>query len=226
MSLLQGPRGGPLASLAVAIGVLSAACGTAKSPAVDFSPAPREYGADAYPEVWGRWTRHDKVLHELESALEIWATYKSPEFREAFVARYAEAYRLSDEDRERLRVAQKESGAAAYEFVVTAQSASYRWNDLDKKSSAWRISLRDASGHELAPEKVTYEKVPEMYEREFFPVKTPFTRLYTVRFARPGASRQERRVTDENFVGERSGELVLRFAGPFGGADLSWRAHP
>jgi hypothetical protein len=205
---------------------LLAACVTAKSPPVNFSPAQRDYAADSYPDVYGRWTRHDRVLHELESALEIWATYKSPEFREAFVARYAEAYRLNDEDRERLRAAQKESGSVAYEFVVTAQSASYRWNDLDKKSSAWRISLRDGTGHEISPEKVTYEKVPEMYEREFYPVKTPFTRLYTVRFARPGASRPDRAASDEAFVGERSGELVLRIAGPFGGTDLTWRAAP
>jgi hypothetical protein len=201
-------------------------CATSQAPAVDFMSPPPDYGAENYPEVYERWTRHQKVLHELESALEVWATYKSRDYREAFVARYADAYRLSDAERQRIRSAQRDAETSAYEFVVTAQSAIYRWNDLDKKSSAWRISLRDGTGHELAPEKVTYEKLPEMYEREFFPVKTPFTRNYTVRFARPAPTADGHPAADDGFVGERSGELVLRIAGPFGAADLTWSAHP
>jgi hypothetical protein len=207
-----------------AVGTVLLSC-AAKVPAVDFLSPPPDYGTENYPEVYDRWTRHEKVLHELESALEVWATYKSRDYREAFVARYAEAYRLSDSERQRIRTAQKDAETGAYEFAVTAQSASYRWNDLEKKSSAWRISLRDGTGHELSPEKVTYEKLPEMYEREFFPVKTPFTRTYAVRFARPTAT-TEGRDPGDGFVGERSGLLVLRIAGPFGAADLTWSVHP
>ena len=204
-------------------GLVLLSCATSNAPAVDFSSPPPQYASNSYPEVYNRWTRHEKVLHELDSALEVWATYKSRDYREAFVARYADAYRLSDAERQRIEVAQKEAERGAYEFVVTAQSAIYRWNDLEKKGSAWRISLRDGAGHELSPEKVSYEKLPEMYEREFFPVKTPFTRTYTVRFARPTAS-EAKPGADDGFVGEPSGQLVLRIAGPFGAADLTWSA--
>lgn len=195
--------------------LLGTACGTSKPPAVDFSSVPREYRSEDYPEVYERWTRHDKVTYDVESALEMWATYKSSDFREAFVAHYAVAYSLGDADRERLRQAQSEAAAGAYEFLVTAQSANYRWNDLEKKNSPWRLSLRDRAEHELSPDAIKVEKLPDMFEREFYPVKTPFTKTYSVRFARPGSR-------DEEFVGDKSGQITLRVSGAVGRVDLTW----
>jgi hypothetical protein len=210
-----------MAAIRVLIAVTSivgVGCGSSKPPVVDFSSVPREYRSEDYPEVYERWTRHEKVLHDVESALEIWSTYKSFDFREAFVAHYAQAYSLTDADRQRLRHAQSEAAAAAYEFLVTAQSANYRWNDLEKKNSPWRVSLRDRAGHELGAEAIKVEKLPEMFEREFFPAKTPFTKTYSVRFVRPSSR-------DEDFAGDKSGMITLRFSGAVGHADLTWSEH-
>jgi hypothetical protein len=202
-------------SLVVCLGALG--CGTAKAPPVDFSSAPRSYRAEDYPGVYQRWTRHEKVTHELEAVLEVWATFKSRDFREAFVSHYASAYSLSEPDRERLRESQREAAAAGYEFMITAQSANYRWNDLEKKSSPWRVTLVDGAGHELAPDELKVEKLPDMFEREFFPVKTPFTKTYAVRFSRSGGK-------EDDFIGEQSGRIILRCAGPLGSANLEWSA--
>jgi hypothetical protein len=201
------------ASLVLLAGV---GCGTPKPPAVDFSSVPRDYSSDDYPVVYERWTRHEKVVRDTESVLEVWATFKSRDYREAFVARYAEAYALSAADRERLLQAQRELTSATYEFLVTAQSANYRWNDLEKKNSAWRITLVDGKGHEMVPDGFKVEKLPDMFERAFFPVKTPFTKTYSARFPRTSGGR------DDEFVGERTGVVILRFAGPLGHADLEW----
>jgi hypothetical protein len=195
------------------LGVLG--CGTAQPPPVDFSTRARDYGPRDYPVVYERWTRHGKVLQDIDSALEVWATYKSRDYREAFVARYGDVYSLSAADRESLRHAQREAAVASYEFVVTAQSANFRWNDLEKKSSPWRVTMLDDSGHALVPEGVKVEKLPDLFEREFFPVKTPFTKTYTIRFPRAAGK-------DTDFTGERDGHIILRFAGPLGHADLEW----
>jgi hypothetical protein len=210
----------PSVALSIALGcALGCAfgCATSKPPVVDFSMVPRDYKSENYPEVYERWTRHEKVVHELESALEIWATYKSQDYREAFVAHYAEAYSLGDADRTRLRQSQREAAVSGYEFLVTAQSANYRWNDLEKKSSPWRVTLLDGMGRELAVEELKIEKLPDIFEREYFPVKTPFTRTYLVRFPRTGTK-------EEDFAGDRSGRVILRIAGPMGRADLVWSA--
>ncbi len=118
--------------------VAFAACQGDKSVKVDFSDTPRNYFSTDYGEAYLRWTRHDFVLREVEKALEVWATYKSWDFREAYVEHYVAIYSLSDADKSTLRNAQRDAVSKAYEFHVTAQSANYKWNDLEKTSSPWR----------------------------------------------------------------------------------------
>jgi hypothetical protein len=191
-------------------------CATQKQVRVDFSETPRDYLPDDYHAIYQRWTRHDYAEHDVDKALEVWATFKSWDFREAYIERYAAIYSLSDADRTTLRQAQRESYHQAYEFHVTAQSADYTWNDLDKSSSAWRVSLVDALGHELQSERVRVEKLPDAYEREFFPDKTPFSKSYSIRFVMPADASE--------FSGIKSGSITLRIASPIGRVDLFWRS--
>lgn len=222
----HGPRwrrGGVAAAVAAVVVAVAAlgsvgGCGTPKPEPVDFSSVPRHYSSEAYRGVYDRWTRHQKVVYETESAIEVWATFKSRDFREAFVAHYAEAYSLNGADREQLLQSQREAATRAYEFLITAQSANYRWNDLEKKNSPWRVTLLDGAGNEMVPEQFKVEKLPDMFEREFFPAKTPFTKTYLAYFPRAGEKSVE-------FAGERTGRISLRFAGPMGHTELTWSAH-
>ena len=202
-----------------ATAALAATCATPKPVSVDFSETPRDYRSKDYRDVYERWTRHGLVRRDVDAALEAWATYKSWDFREAYVEHYAEIYSLSDTDKLALRTAQLDAFRVAYEFHVTAQSTSYKWNDLEKRGSAWRLSLVDGLGHELAPESVKVQKLPEPYEIEFFPAKGPFTRTYVVRFVRPIAAEGK----DPEFVGARTGSLMLRIASPVGRIELLWK---
>ena len=185
---------------------------------VDFSETPREYVAKDYAEVYERWTRHQSALHDVDIALEAWATFKSWDFREAYIERYASIYSLSEADRASLRQAQLDACRHTYEFTVTALSAEARWNDLERPSSAWRIALVDALGHELAPSEIKVEKLPDAYEREFFPARNQFNRVFTktyaVRFAIPATG---------EFSGVKSGTITLRIASPIGRLDLNWQ---
>ena len=204
-----------MASLAVL-----AACGTAKPPLVDFSETPRDYRSKDYTDVYQRWTRHGLVRRDIaDSALEAWATFKGWDFREAYVEHYADIYNLPDGDRSALRTAQLESCRAAYEFHVVAQSTNYKWNDLEKRSSPWRVTLVDGLGHELAPESVRLDKLPDAYEVEFFPAKGPFTRTYGIRFLKPPPVDGK----EPDFVGPRTGSLTLRIASPVGRIELTWQ---
>jgi hypothetical protein len=203
-----------LAALVVLL--VAGGCQTDKHARVDFSETPRDYLAKDYPAAYDRWTRHDFALHDVDKALEVWATFKSWDFREAYIERYADIYSLSDADRTALRRAQLDAFHVAYEFHVTAQSSDYRWNDLEKSSSPWRVTLVDALGRELQAEAVKVEKLPDAYEREFFPAKTPFSKTYSVRFLAPAG--------DGEFVGLKSGAITLRFTSPVGRIDLTWRS--
>ena len=202
---------------ALVVVVAVVACQSDKAARVDFSETTRNYVATDYGDVYERWTRHDFAMHDVEKALEVWVTFKSWDFREAYVERYSSIYSLPDADRATLRSGQRDAFHAAYEFNVTAQSANYKWNDLEKASSPWRVTLLDALGHELAPERATIkvEKLPDAYEREFFPAKNPFSKTYTIRFVPPD---------NTDFAGIKSGAIVLRIASPLGRIELTWRA--
>ena len=180
---------------------------------VDFTDTPRDYIASDYERVYVRWTRHDYAQHQVDKALEVWATYWSWDFREGYLAHYAAVYSLSDADRAKLRAAQLEAYHQAFEFHVTAQSSNWEWNDLEKTNSSWRVTLLDAVGHELPADRVRIDKLPDAYEREFFPAKTPFTKTYSIRFT-----------PDSTFTGLRSGAITLRFESPVGRVDLIWRS--
>ena len=208
----RGTRG--LGRILVACALMT--CATQKQVRVDFSETPRDYRAKEYPSVYTRWTRHDYAEHQVDKAIEVWATFKSWDFREAYIERYASVYSLSDADRTTLRQAQQDAYHQAYEFHVVAQSADYTWNDLDKSSSAWRVSLLDALGHEIPSDRIHVEKLPDAYEQDFFPAKTPFSKSYSIRFTMPAPGVE--------WSGVKSGSLTLRIASPIGRVDLLWQS--
>jgi hypothetical protein len=202
--------------LMVAVAFVTASCAMQKQVRVDFSETPRDYLPVDYQGVYERWTRHDYSSRDFDKSLEVWATFKSWDFRESYIEKYASIYSLSDVKRNELRQAQREAYQQAFEFHVTAQSQNYDWNDLEKANTPWRVTLLDAVGRELPSERVRVEKLPDAYEREFFPAKTPFSKTYSIRFNMPAPG--------GDFTGVRSGSLTLRFASPIGRIDLLWKS--
>ena len=169
-------------------------CATQKQVRVDFSETPRDYLANDYRVSTTAGPGTTTPSTTVDKALEVWATFKSWDFREAYIEKYAAIYSLSDAkpDRAAPGPATRPTSQAC-EFHVTAQSANWDWNDLEKASSPWRVTLLDALGHELPSERVRIEKLPDAYEREFFPAKTPFTKTYSVRFIMPAPGGRIRR---------------------------------
>jgi hypothetical protein len=193
-------------------------CASNRPPPVDFSELTHTYGPNDYGEVYRRWTRHGELVRDVGTVIEIWATYKSWDFRQAYIEQYADVYGLGEAERRALRQAQLQAARTSYEFHVNAQSTEYKWNDLEQKDSVWKISLVDGHGGEVAPEGITIERLPELYEMRFFPMKTDFTRTYTARFPRAPVD------GDARFVGSSTGRLILRLTGPLGKAEASWES--
>lgn len=184
---------------------------------VDFSAAPHDYQASDYPVAHQNWTRHAKLVQlDVGTVMEAWATYKSPDFRQAYIAKYAAVYDLPDHDRASLLKEQLEASRSTFDFHVTAQTTKDRWNDLERKNSPWRITLVDQAGNELSPSTVRAVKLPELYEDQFFPSRTEFTRSYEISFTRPSDG--------QAFAAPSNKQITLRIAGPVGRIDLVWEA--
>ena len=86
---------GPALACAVAL----VGCAQSASKPVNFSDATRDYRPSDYSSVYENWTRHAKLWQEVGTVIEAWATYKSWDFRQAYVSYYASIYDLSDSDR-------------------------------------------------------------------------------------------------------------------------------
>jgi hypothetical protein len=205
------------APLTCALCALLVGCATSRPPEVDFSEASKNYRNDDYPAAFEAWTRHSKLVQDIGTAMEIWATFKSWDFRQAYMAKYAKVYDLADNEREQLAKSQQETASAVYEIHLVAQSTTDRWNDFDRRTSPWRITLLDGTGAELAPTSIKVEKLPEVYENEFFPTRTLFSKTYTLRFVRPEGA-------GESFLGPQSGRMILRVASPIGKVEVAWEA--
>jgi hypothetical protein len=184
---------------------------------VDFSETTKNYRDEEYQPTFDAWTRHAKLVQDVGTVMEVWATFKSWEYRQAYIAKFAKVYDLADGEREQLAKAQKETARAVYEIHLVAQSTADKWTDLERRTSPWRLTLIDGTGAELAPTSIKVEKLPELYETAFFPTRTSFSRTFTLRFVRPEGS-------GESFVGPQSGRMILRIASPLGKVEVVWEA--
>lgn len=211
-----GPTGAARA-VAVACGLAAAAVSCATpSPRVDFSEDRRNYRANDYVQVLETWSRHEKIVRDVGTVIELWATYKSWDFRQAYVEQYASVYNLTEGERAALVASQREAARKTYEIHIAVQTTSYTWNDLEKDSSAWRVTLIDGKGAELDPAAVEIQKLPELYEAQFFPYRTEFSRTYMIRFDRAEAE-------GAGFAGPKSGRITLRVASPLAKAEVVWQ---
>ena len=64
--------------------LFSLACASTRSQTVDFSGADKQYSSDDYLTVHERWTRHARLVQDVGTVMEYWATFKSWDFRQAF----------------------------------------------------------------------------------------------------------------------------------------------
>jgi hypothetical protein len=187
---------------------------------VDFSESGQTYRPQDYDRVHRHWTRHSRLIKDIGTVLEVWATLKSWDFRQAYIEKYADLYVLGEAERASLRAAELEASREVYELHLTVQSTNYKWNDLEQKDSPWRLSLLDGTGAELAPVSIEFVKLPELYEMQFFPTRTDFSRTYVVRFSREAGEAESK-----PFVGPVSGRIMLRIAGPLGRLELDWQSN-
>jgi hypothetical protein len=193
-------------------------CASSTPRYVDFSEANHNYRSEDYEKVFTNWSRHAKaVVVSQGTVIETWGVYKSWDFRQAYIERYAKIYSLSDTEKAALYRTQREAERQTYEFHVAVQMTNYKWNDLDKDTSPWRISLVDGTGAEIAPRRVELLKLPELYETQFFPNKTEFSQTYLIRFSRAEADAA-------GFGGATSGRIALKIVSPLAKNEIVWES--
>ncbi|HEU5057073.1 MAG TPA: hypothetical protein VFU21_11135 [Kofleriaceae bacterium] len=197
-----------LRSLWIAAACGLAGCGSATRPIELSSAWPQK--TDDFEDVNEKWTRHGrdnsglggKHRHRLEQTIDIYATFKSPEWRAAWIAHQAEMHRMSPAAVRELTEKVKKEDAEQYEVALLVATHDRRSNDLQKGSrSTWRVALVDEAGTEIVASEIKRDRRPAAEIAAEFPHMGDFHEPYVARFPRsvdllrPEASRFQLKVT-------------------------------
>ena len=197
----------------VAAGLLA---GCASAPVVlSLGEPARPATSKDYVDELKRWTRHGQMRADFDEALVVDATFRSPEFRDSFAAKYIDLYHIGPDNQAHTRGELMSDGADSYEFHVETATHDYALNDLTSAKTVWRVTLVDNQGHEVQPTRVSEGKTRRALDERFYPYVNIFSRGWTVRFPRA--------LPDGTpLVGAETKTLTLRFAGPQGSVDSVW----
>lgn len=183
--------------------LLTAGCGGVKGAA-----------GDGYFKTLDRWSRGQKVYQGLEARLYLNATYKTADFRRAYIEKYAAGYGLAADHAKVLMDRESEQAEAYNEFFLTAFTPDEALNDLDRKDSVWQIYLEDAAGNRAKPLSVASVEGSETVMREFFPYFDLWSRAYVLRFPKYADAGVE--------MDPEKGPVKLIVTGIMGRGELEW----
>jgi hypothetical protein len=176
-----------------------------------------EAGHPDYMKTLDAQTRSVKIYSGLDSILYLTATYKTLNFRQAYVERYADGYQLGEAYRSALMEREREESDKYNEIFFTAYTPDARWNDFDAQNSVWRLYLEDSAGNRLIPVSVRKINGNEPLLREFFPYFDLWSSAYVVRFPKYSET------GTEPIPGEKTSYLRLVVTGVPGNGTVEWR---
>ena len=148
----------------------------------DLVASANPYFTPSYKDVCEKWSREARIHRGLEVKLIASATYKSDEFREAYVEEYAQAYRLSQKEKIRLTDELQQRVRDRYEFVMATFVPEKKWDKFDKDPSIWKLYLVDEKNARVAPLEVIRLDSKDGIADHFFPYVTPWKSVYAITF--------------------------------------------
>ena len=165
-----------------------------------------------YVATTAAWTRATKLHGQYQEVLELAATFKSPEWRAAHVAREAESRALTPDARAQLMAQAQADAAGPYELELMVTTWDRRENDLHRgKKSVWRVVMVDDQGREIEPIEIVRDRRPTFVVRAEYPKLGDFAEPYIARFPR-----------SEALLGPGVHQVRLRMSGEQGGVELHW----
>lgn len=168
----------------------------------------------AYDEITAAWTRHNTLRGQYQEALDVSATFKSPDWRSAHAARDADNRQLTGAARDAVFAQAKADMAGPYEVEMLVTTWDRRENDLDHgQKSVWRVVLITDDGKEIEPIEIVRDKRPTFTLRAEFPALGDFAVAYIARFPRTVP-----------ILGPTVHAIRLRMSSERGGVELAWVA--
>jgi hypothetical protein len=173
------------ALLLAAAAALAGCAGT--PPPVTLSAAWPAQAGD-YDDVNRAWTRTAGLRGQYTQALEVHATFRSPEWRAAHARREASIRKLDGAARDALFAAARTASDGDYEVTLVVTTYDRSENDLHRGArSVWKLALVDDAGVETAPIEVERDRRPLEVLRAEVAELGDFAQVYVARFPKTAA---------------------------------------
>ena len=169
---------------------------------------------DSYQALVSRWTRSGQLYQGLKTILVVSATYPHSSIRRAHVRRYAADHHLTPEQADKLLAEEREKARRQLQFIVTTFSDEEDWWRLEGDSCIWTINLVTADGKRIKPGKIEFLKQVPIYIRTYYPVFSPWKKVYRLSFPA--------RLGGKALVSEQDGRIGLEFLSAMGQITLRW----
>ncbi len=165
--------------------------------------------SEEYAESLRTWTRDVTAHSQLETKFYISATYRSPEFNDAFQKEQARIRQWPEEQTRKQEEMWRRLTSDYREFLVYAYTSDMEANDFGGRNSIWSVFLLDGKGIRHEPLEIrNVERINAELEA-FFPfVNKYYGKGYVIRFPA--------------FV--EDSEMRLIFASVLGRVDLVWKS--
>ncbi|GMU61493.1 MAG: hypothetical protein AMXMBFR34_32560 [Myxococcaceae bacterium] len=187
-------------------------CANARIPRVGGDPPPSESDPKLeaeYQTVLERFTRSQAVYDNLDTNVFFHATWQSPAFVEARLARDARFRAIPAGEAAKNLAAEQKRLADAVEFHLAVHANDYKFEDFNRADSMWRLALV-VDGKEVTPTEVSRLGRTTSPMRSIYSYMEPFWVGYRVRFPKveiaPGST------------------FTFRLASALGKADLAYTA--
>jgi hypothetical protein len=208
---------GLLAAAALAVVAIAGCASSPKGPPVSMAQPATQPEASKYVDLLKRWTRHGNLIQDFDTAMDIDATFHSPEFQEVYASEWARVYKLDPPEAARVRAQLLASVAENYELFAATATHKFELNDLASSKTVWRVTLRNDQGGEVLPSEVRLAREQPELLTAFYPYWTVFSRGWRIRFPAKLADKTT------PLVGPDTKTITLRIAGPQGALDLVWQ---
>lgn len=179
--------------------------------------APSGIGAKDYKRLLNKWTEEAKVYQGLETGLLTVATFKSWEFRQAYVEKYAQIYLLEPDNKEEMLGKERVISDELNEFFLSVYTPDHDLDDFSKDDSVWKIYLLDDRGNMLEPTEIEEAKEKLSFLKELYPYITPWSSFYELRFS------QNFSETQEPFITPETRYIKLVITSPSTRAVMTWK---
>ncbi len=191
---------------------LVAACGHNR---VSLEPPGQPISHKEYVDELKRWSRHGQIFFDFDAALQVDATFKSVEFRQAYASQWIELYHVSPTRAGEARQQILDDGGQSYEFFLSTAAHYQELNDFSRRS-VWRVALVNDDGNEVLPVTVDALRDKRDMYAAFFPYISVFARTWRVRFPRALPD-------GKPLISSGTKVVTLRLSGPPGSVDLAWK---